>query len=402
VSEYIGNSGDRQVLKEIILSLHRGEDLAEVKARFRELIGRVSALQIAQLEQELIDEGLPAEEVKELCDVHLSLFREALQDESGVELMPGHPVHTFKYENFAVGELLKLLAEAIAQLPKEDALERARAFAAQLAAINKIYLRKENILFPFLEKHGITGPASVMWAIHDEIRAQLKALRRSLQEGTAKRIKEVFELLARDIEQMFDKEEKVLYPTALKVLSDAEWLAIRDQSDEIGYCLIRPGDQWQPDIAAPGEAPQPKFLGEQPGYQMELDTGALTREQINLLLTNLPVDVTFVDEQDTVRYFSQVKQGRIFTRSKAIIGRKVQNCHPPNSVHVVNHLLEQFRSGDRDMAEFWIQMGARFVYIRYFALRDAEGKYRGTLEVSQDIAPLRALEGERRILDEMA
>jgi uncharacterized protein len=133
--------------------------------------------------------------------------------------------------------------------------------------------------------------------------------------------------------------------------------------------------------------------------EMPLDTGILTLQQINLMLRNLPVDITFVDEHDTVRYFSQSRE-RIFERTEAIIGRAVQNCHPPQSVHRVERILNDFRSGKRDAAEFWIQMGPKFVHIRYFAMRDAAGNYRGTIEVTQDLAPLRALEGERRLLDD--
>ncbi len=134
------------------------------------------------------------------------------------------------------------------------------------------------------------------------------------------------------------------------------------------------------------------------GPRVPLDTGSLSAEQINLLLTNLPVDISFVDENDAVVYYSAVPR-RIFPRSPGVIGRKVQNCHPPKSVDVVERILKAFRSGERDVAEFWIESGGRFILIRYFALRDESGAYRGTLEVSQDATAIRALRGERRLLD---
>ncbi|MBC7234326.1 MAG: DUF438 domain-containing protein [Chloroflexi bacterium] len=402
MSEYINNSQKRkEMLKGLIRDLHAGSDLEEIKKRFRALVSGVSAVEIARLEQELIEEGLPAEEVRELCDVHVAVFQEGLQEETSPEMTPGHPVHTFKYENFALGEVLKLLREAMAELPDADALRRARQFAGQLAEVDKVYLRKENLLFPLLEKHGVSGPSSVMWGIHDQIRAQIKALRQALDQGEAAKAQEIFGPLAEAIESMFYKEEHILYPTALRMLSDAEWAAIRDQSDEIGYALIRPGDQWQPEIQEAAEIPRGYTApaGAQQG-QIELDTGALSAEQLNLLLKHLPVDITFVDENDTVRYFSATPE-RIFVRTPAIIGRKVQNCHPPASVHIVNRLLDELRQGKRDVAEFWIHMGEKYVYIRYLALRDDEGRYRGCVEVTQDVAPLQRLTGERRLLDEV-
>ena len=398
MSEYIDNSQERkQALKKLILDLHAGLDLTQARSRFSALVGDVSAVEIAQLEQELIEEGLPAEEIKVLCDVHVAVFQEALDGEAAPEMTPGHPVHTLKYENFAVGELLKLIEGVFADLQAEGALAQLRAYASQLAEVEKVYSRKENLLFPILERHGVTGPSSVMWGIHDDVRAQVKALRQSLEAGQLEAAKDVFEQTAEAIRAMFYKEEHILYPTSLKMLSDEEWVEIRDQSEEIGYCLVRPGDDWHPDIELKetGESERASVDGLLP-----LDVGALGLEQVNLLLTHLPVDVTYVDETDTVRYFSQAKGQRIFTRTAAIIGRKVQNCHPPSSVHIVSGLLDEFRAGTRDSAEFWLQMAGMFVHIRYFALRDAQGKYRGTIEVTQDLAPLRALEGERRLLDE--
>ena len=398
MSEYINNRAARkEALKQLIRDLHAGGDAEAIKARFRDLVGRVSAAEIAALEQELIDEGLPVAEVQRLCDVHVSVFEEGLDGGTAAEMIPGHPVHTFKYENFAANEVIGLVAEALAQLPDPAAWERARAHAAQLVEIDKVYLRKENLLFPMLERHGVTGPSAVMWATHDQIRVALKAFRGALTAGDVDAARAGWEPLAAAIRAMFTKEEQILYPTALEMLSEAEWAAIRDGSDEIGYCLIRPGDRWQPQAAPAVSSPAGTAAAPATAGELALDTGALTAEQVNLLLTHLPVDVTFIDEHDTVRYFSQGPE-RVFVRTAAVIGRKVQNCHPPQSVDVVNRLLYDLKSGARDGAEFWIQMGEKFVYIRYLAVRDGEGRYRGTLEVTQEISALRALEGERRLL----
>jgi uncharacterized protein len=400
--QLMDNAKRKEALKRVILDLHKGGDPEEIKTRFSKLIGTIDSVEIARLEQELIAEGLPVEEVQALCDVHVAVFQGGLKEQASPEMTPGHPVHTFKYENFALAELLKLMDEAIRELPNETALHRARTFVEQLAQIDKLYQRKENLLFPLLERKGVTGPSSVMWATHDEIRGQIKALRRALHDEDADRAKQVFGPLRSAIEQMFYKEEHILYPTALKLLGDAEWLAIQEQSGEIGYALVRPGDAWHPDVKA-AEIPVPKAYAaeaaatEQP--RLRLDVGVLSPEQINLVMKHLSVDVTFIDEQDVVRYYSAGTE-RIFTRTPAVIGRRVQNCHPPQSVHIVNRLLDGMKAGTRDSAEFWIHMAGKFIYIQYFAVRDESGKYRGCIEVTQDITRIHALEGERRLLDE--
>jgi DUF438 domain-containing protein len=273
------------------------------------------------------------------------------------------------------------------------------------------YVRKENILFPYLEQKGFFGPSSVMWAIHDDIRAGWKDLGERLSERPsapavfAGQLAEALAPIDTAIREMCYKEENILFPTALEKLTEQEWAAIRAQEAESGYAYVQPGDEWPPaelaaqvqDAAPPApEATQPGQVAEQ---LIPLDVGALSAAQINLLLTNLPVDVTFVDENDEVRYFSETRE-RIFPRSPAIIGRKVQLCHPPTSVHRVQQILDDFRTGKRDVAEFWIQMSGLFIHIRYFALRDRQGTYRGTLEVSQELSPLRALEGEKRLADD--
>jgi len=406
MSEYINNRTKRQeTLKRVIRELHEGKTVEEVKGEFAALLRDVGATEIAEIEQALIAEGLPETEIKRLCDVHVAVFRESLETQARPEMTPGHPVHTFRAENVAAARVLDAFQEALQALkvtPGQAQLQQARERLRELREYEKHYLRKENILFPFLEKHDFSGPSSVMWAIHDDIRAGWKALDALLAAGPGDdpaafnaRLDELFQPLNTAIREMFYKEEHILFPAALEKLSVDEWLAIRAQEPETGYCYVQPGDQWPPRAAAEVAVPAP------PPAEglLQLDTGALTAQEVNLLLKHLPVDVTYVDKDDTVRYFSQTKE-RIFARSPAIIGRKVQKCHPPASVHRVQRILDDFRAGRRDTAEFWIQMQGKFIHIRYFAVRDEKGEYQGTLEVSQDVTHIRALEGERRLLDE--
>lgn len=270
-----------------------------------------------------------------------------------------------------------------------------------LANIEKHYARKENVLFPFLEKYNVTGPTSVMWGVDDDIRKLLKEallLASSEQENLkADNLLETAETLLSQVNSMIYKEENILFPMCLDLLTEDEWGEIAKQSGEIGYCLIEPDGLWTPNKSEPKAQAQKNMSSTPEGY-LKLDTGILTLKEINFMLRTLPVDITFVDKDDTVKYFSQGKE-RIFLRSPAIIGRKVQNCHPPASVHVVEKIVSDFKEGKRDNADFWIQMQGMFVYIRYFAVRDDNGEYMGTVEVTQNIKGIKELEGERRLLD---
>lgn len=383
-------------LKQIIGHLHAGGDLEEARARFARAAKDVEASEIATMEEELIRGGLPVAEVQRLCDVHVGAFRQALDEHAAVEAPPGHPVHTYMVANAVMTELaneLGRLARGIAAgNDVEGSFSRSQAVLERLAGLENHYQRKENQLFPLLERHGVTGPTQVMWGVHDEIRAALKALRAAVARRDVKAFSIGAPALARDIVEMAYKEEKILFPMSLQTLTEAEWAEIRRGEDELGYALIEPAVPWP--NAEPEAVAGVSTAG---GVLAGLMTGDVSLEQLNLILTHLPVDLSFVDENDTVRFYSEGPE-RIFPRSPAIIERTVQNCHPPKSVHVVQDILDSFRAGRQSVAEFWIQLHGRFVHIRYFAVRDKAGAYRGCLEVSQDVTGIRKLENERRLL----
>ncbi|MBT4504659.1 MAG: DUF438 domain-containing protein, partial [Gemmatimonadetes bacterium] len=200
------------------------------------------------------------------------------------------------------------------------------------------------------------------------------------------------------IEEMVRKEEDILLPMSLDALTAAEWGEIWEQTPEIGYCLVEPGDEYELPGIEPGllgiEGSEPTKSG---GEILITPTGALSFEQLKGIFSVLPVDVTFVDADDRVRFFSEGAK-RVFPRPKTIIGRKVQHCHPPASVDIVEKIVSDFRSGAQDSCSFWIEFQGKFVYIRYFAVRDGQGEYQGTVEVTQDLTEERQLEGERRLL----
>jgi PAS domain S-box-containing protein len=391
-----------EVLKDIIRELHEGGDREELKKRFAELIQDVSPSEISEMEEQLIEEGMPEEEVKRLCDVHVQVFKESLEKEPLPSLVAGHPLHTLREENRALEKILEGWNKLLGQVEAggESGLKQLKdALASQLATlaeVEKHYLKKENQLFPLFEFKGVSGPSKVMWAIHDDIRAGLRGFRRLVDSGPATELVALGRNLSRMISDMIYKEEKILFPMSLKTLSDKDWARVRKGEEEVGYAWVEPGKEWQP--AEPVEDLPPLAPYKRPPAAVELDTGSLAPEVINLILKSLPVDISFVDENDAVRYYSASAE-RIFPRSPAVIGRRVQNCHPPASVHVVNRILNAFKEGRRDVAEFWTNLKGRFIHIRYFAVRDEKGVYKGCLEVSQDVTEIRKLEREKRLLD---
>ena len=367
----------KDILKDILVKIHEGGEFGELKEMFRKAVGDITAPEIGQLEQELINEGvLEIKDIAKLSDLHVALFKESLDEKPDYDAIPGHPVHTYLQENLEITNLIR----RIRTVQGDDKL----SLFKQLSQVEIHYVRKENQVFPILEKIGISGPPQVMWAVHDKIRAGLKT----------EKIEEI-ELVLVQVEDMIYKEEHILIPMIMEGFEESNWVSVRDGEEEIGYAFgVTPGTEWKPISASDVHIPvETKSLGD----KLNLDVGSLSQEQINIMLKTLPVDITFVDDKDEVAYYSDTED-RIFPRSKGIIGRKVQKCHPPDSVHIVEDILNKFKSGEKDVAEFWIQMEGNFIMIRYFAMRDEEGKYVGTLEVSQELSRLRALKGERRLV----
>jgi uncharacterized protein len=402
MSELIKNSDERkQELRYIITHLDSEKDIPKMKKRFSKLLANLSPEEIAEAEQALIEDGMPVEDVQKLCEIHVDAFKEGLQTKSSQKVLSGHPVDTYKKENIALKKIIRSFRQVIKKIPAESDLSKIRDVFSRLSEIEIHYTRKENQLFPFLENVGFSGPSKVMWGKHDEIRDSMKLFRKTLETGNVKDIKFVGKDLLRRLKKMIFMEEKILFPTALRKLPESAWFKIREGEPDIGYAWVQPGSVWAVDVQ---KAVTPVDFTVSPASSdgaanslIDLKVGALTSEQLNLMLNNLPVDVSFVDENDEVRYYSEGPE-RIFPRSPGIIGRKVQNCHPPKSVHIVQKIVENFHNGQREPAEFWLSLGPKFVHIRYFPLFTPEGVYKGVLEVSQDVSGIRALEGEKRLM----
>ncbi len=400
-----GFTEKKEVLKNLIKRLHQGQDPKEIKEKFKELIKDTGATEIAKLEEELIKEGMPQEEVHRLCDVHIALFKESIEKEK-VLAPAGHPLHILMEEHKIILQFADELKNVSQKAENKDKAPMQTA-AAELEQIREKfrssashYLREENVLFPYLEKHGISQPPAMMWMEHDRIRGIEKNLYEFINscgsmdyEHFSKNLKDLSSALAEMLSGHFYKENNILFPTSLKVISGNEWKDIKKEFDELGYCSFTPESA----ISGLKETITERTTKPEVEGMAVFSTGNLFHEEIEAIFNALPVDLTFVDKEDMVRYFSQSKE-RIFTRTKAVIGRKVQHCHPQKSLHVVNQILEDFKSGRREAAEFWIHLDGRLVYIRYLPVRSEKGEYLGCLEVTQDITEIKSIEGEKRLL----
>ena len=408
MSEVIDNKANRiRVLKDIIKHLHAGNPPEQVQRQMREIVRQTDYSEIMAMEQELMAEGMPVEEVRAMCDLHSQVTRDVLvQIPTSKAIAPGHPVDTFRRENEAlrnvIVEMKKVLAELQGATEASDAAAialRLRQSFNELMDVDKHYQRKEHALFSYLERHGITGPSKVMWAKDDDVRNLLKLLGQCLQldssavdQWKAKLLEAATAALSA-VQEMIYKEENILLPMSLETLSEDEWAEIWSASPKYGWCIVEPQLGYTPAVSVTLDS-----IKVPPSGALMLPTGNVSLEQLVAIFSTLPVDLTYVDADDRVAFFTEGPD-RIFARSKTIIGRKVQNCHPPRSVGTVEQILGDFRAGRQNVAEFWINFHDKFVHVRYFAVRNSDGAYLGTLELTQDLTPLRALQGERRLLE---
>ena len=406
MSEFINNSLQRKdKLRSLLLKLHAGESVESIREQLIEALTNIPYNEVMEVEQEMINGNLLTEqEILEFCDLHTHILDGSI-DTSGAKRIPaGHPLDTFKKENIALKKEIEKANNLIATI---DALtdDKLSGFILQLRTIfnalsdvDKHYKRKEYLLFPYLEKHLITGPPKVMWGKHDETRVFLNDTIKELESPitSVEQLKSIIDNnLKRTLELldgMIMKEEEILFPMSMDTLTEEEWYKIYTETLEFGFCLIDPEDEWKP----AGVVVEKQQYVESGAIQ--LSSGSFDIKQLEALFLHIPIDITFVDANDKVAFFSH-SPNRVFERNRSIIGRDVRMCHPPGSVNIVEQIINDFKSGKENKAVFWMSnfMG-RFIYIEYSAVRDKEGNYLGVVEVTQDITQMRKLEGDQRLL----
>ena len=407
MSEFINNSSQRkELLRHMLVRLHEGESPDLLRNRLIEVLRGIPYNEVVEVEQELINNAiLSEEEILEFCDLHTAVLDGSIDLEGAKEVPAGHPVDTFKQETVALQDEIEKYYSVREQIQTIDD-SQVTGFVLQLRTlfnnfsdVDKHYKRKEYLLFPYMEKHLITGPPKVMWGKHDETRAALKAAHEALAAkiSTADELRSVVALLLDPVADMIGgmvmKEEEILLPMCMDTLTEEEWYKIYRETPEFGYTLFDPEDEWEP------QGVNVEKVEYSSTDAVVLSSGAFDVDELEAMFLHLPVDITFVDKNDKVRFFSH-SPNRVFERNRSIIGRDVRMCHPPGSVHIVEQILDDFKSGRENKAAFWLSnfMGRRFIYIEYIAVRSKDGEYLGVLEVTQDITNLRLLQGDQRLL----
>jgi uncharacterized protein len=313
-------------------------------------------------------------------------------------LPKGHPVNIYSEEK----ELIQNLGKELLETDPETENQKFYNIFNQIQQIERRFERKENQLFPVLEQKGWTGPSKNMWSFHDTIREQFRLLRKKVENRNFSEAKQDTQYLVSSIFRLLLVEDDVLFPNSLQLLSEEDWRKVRKGEEEIGWMLKNLPPAYplseKEEYIHPSQDHNRRELSFDTTNASHYDEGYMTVEQVNLLLRTMPLDLTYVDENDKVIFYNRGEE-RVFPRSAGIIGREVKFCHPPKSVGTVLKILEEFRKGTKNEASFWINFKGRLIYIRYFAVRDAQKNYRGVIEMSQDITEIKNIEGEQRLLD---
>lgn len=388
------------LLKDLLDRLNKGEALDAVRADFVKEFQDVEASEIMKAEQQMIKEGMPVTEVQKLCDVHAALFhgnirqeRERMAEEYVKEV--GHPLYTFTKENEALKAVLDEAREALSRHEVDrKLLGRVRELAIH-------YAKKGDLLYPHLKvRYGISGPSDVMWTVDDEIRDELAALSRKLQDENPESVlqgeKELqrFEAVLTRAEEMIYKEEKILFPNCALNFTRDEWVQIYHDSKDYAPCFGVENAVWpeaavdknEGDFSRVVETAAKKDLKRAviPGDQeIVMAGGHMTVAQLAAMLNTIPMEITFVDDQNINRFFNEGPKD--FKRPKMAIDREVFSCHPPKIEAKVRMILNEFRAGTLDKVPVWMEKNGKTMLVTYMAVRDQDGNYIGTLELVQDM-----------------
>ena len=438
MKNYLENINLEKVEKMTAIKKNYIEGLVDFETAKEEIIATFNTItpeEFAYSEQKMKEMGYTDMEMHEKMNSLIELFKNKIVQEEN-KLAKGHPIRTYIEENTATKKLIKEIEEKTERYKENGKFIKNEWLELydKLYQFNTHLSRKQHQLFSMLEKKGFDRPSRIMWTFDNAVRDNINSAIRMLNEENVDE-KAFFEQQSIAIEltlDIMDKEEQILYPTSLKLISEDEFKQMRKGDDEIGYCLIEKptefyfidkeeeklkekiieikvenmsGNNFMNDLAGllqkygmTGNKEEDQSNENLENKIFDVKQGKLTLEQINLIFQHMPVDLSYVDENDLVKFYSDTKH-RVFPRSAGVIGRNVKNCHPAESVDSVMEIIDNFRSGKQDEIDFWIQTPkGNFIYIYYVAVRDENGKFRGVLEMMQDATKIRSLTGQRKIV----
>ena len=380
----------QEILKNLMLRLHAGEDKGVIQEEFNEVFDEITPYEIQLMERNLMSEGITFAEIMSLCNVHANLMGSKVNTQTTVAdfEQPGHPVHVMKMENLAIRGALDRVERLLVNFleTKDSTIEKGlRRQISLLDQFENHYQRKEYAMFPLMEKKGITAPPKVMWGVHDQIRDMYNDFKKALNDGKESTLEE-FQIARDEMLEMIQKEENILIPMVEQVFHVDDWETIASQSPDYGYCIVKPEKEWavKKSFSPVKEETQVESEGDIP-----LSTGSLSLKELNLILNLLPMELSFVDAQNIVKYYNEGNgEEKIFKRTPSAIGRDVILCHPPRVHETVQTIFEQLKSKQKEKEEMWFKTEDKMVHVTYHAVWDEEGKYMGCLEYVQDIKPL--------------
>ena len=380
----------QEILKNLMLRLHAGEDKGVIQEEFNEVFDEITPYEIQLMERNLMSEGITFAEIMSLCNVHANLMGSKVNTQTTVAdfEQPGHPVHVMKMENLAIRGALDRVERLLVNFleTKDSTIEKGlRRQISLLDQFENHYQRKEYAMFPLMEKKGITAPPKVMWGVHDQIRDLYRDFKNALNDGKESTLEE-FQIARDEMLEMIQKEENILIPMVEQVFHVDDWETIASQSPEYGYCIVKPEKEWavKKSFSPVKEETQIESEGDIP-----LSTGSLSLKELNLILNLLPMELSFVDAQNIVKYYNEGNgEEKIFKRTPSAIGRDVILCHPPRVHETVQTIFEQLKSKQKEKEEMWFKTEDKTVHVTYHAVWDEEENYMGCLEYVQDIKPL--------------
>ncbi len=404
----------KEILKNVIKLLHSGSSVEELKEKYSDLLSDISPFEIPLIEQELVKEGISVREILSLCDLHVALFRDSLAKRELKGVPEGHPLDILMRENEEIlrnAEALGLYARALKE-GKGEFVNSIEELLSELRKLRSHYRKNQMLIFPYLERRGITAVPRVLWGREDQVIVKMRELWEAIgefksgKEYAKEKISSLSEEVSREIIDLVFRENKILYPACWSLFSEGEWAAIHEILGDMGVERGR----WSPKVEPiyPYQLiPEAKDVSTLPAefralassatpddYEIrregdiEMNTGFLSVNELEKILRNLPIELTFADENDRIRFFTESSMRSGFIRTKTIIGRRLSFCHPPRIESYVMLNVKRIKEGEFTHREFWTKVGDRVMRVIIAGIRDDEGRYLGTLEIVEDLTEI--------------